>query len=170
MRYARISLVCFLALSLQVTVTAQVPVSGAIVDVVLIATIAAALAEGPEAGAGVGFGCGLVIDLLGVGPVGLTSLVYTLVGYAVGVSQTGVVRSSRLIPLAVAGAAAPLATYAYALTGEVLGQSIFEPGEVAVVAVVNTVGVLVACLPFRALMTWAFGDDGRSRIHGGDLW
>lgn len=170
MRYARISLICFVALALQVAVTSQLPISGAIVDVVLIATIAAALADGPEAGAGVGFGCGLVVDLLGAGPVGLTALVYTLVGYGVGVSQTGVVRSSKLIPILVSVVAAPIATYGYALAGEVIGQDIFGSNNVLLVALVNAVGVMVLCLPARALMAWAFTADDHGRIRGGDLW
>lgn len=170
LRYARVSLICFLALTLQVTVTSQLPIDRAVVDVVLIATIAAALAAGPEAGAGVGFGCGMVIDLLGAGPVGLTALIYTLVGYGVGVSQTGVLKSSRLIPIATAAAASVLAVFGYALFGEVIGQQIFELVNVVRVAIVVTLGVIVGCLPARALMGWAFADDGSATMRRSDMW
>lgn len=170
MRYARISLVCFVALTLQITVTSQLPIDRAIVDVVLIATIAAGLAAGPEAGSGVGFGCGMVIDLLGIGPVGLTALVYCLVGYGVGVSQTGVVRSSRLIPVASAAVASVVAVVGYAIFGEVVGQHFFQVTNVARVALVSTVGVVVGCLPARAAMAWAFADDDPARLRRSDLW
>lgn len=169
-RTARITFVCFVALVLQVCVTAQLPIHGAIVDVVLVATIAAGLAAGPLAGAGVGFGCGLVIDLLGAGPVGLTSLVYSLVGYAVGASQTGVLRSSRLIPLATALVASVAAVLGYALVGEVIGQDLFKVTNVVTVAIVVTGGVLVLVLPFRALMGWAFEEDAPNRVRGMAKW
>ena len=169
-RLARVTLVCFGALVAQVCVTSQLPIHGAIVDVVLAATIAAGLAAGPEAGAGVGFGCGLVIDLLGAGPVGLTSLVYTVVGYAVGVTQSGVLRSSRLIPLATSVVAAAAAVFGYALAGEVIGQNLFAVANVVTVALVSMAGVAVLCLPLRALMGWAFEDDRRSPVRGIARW
>lgn len=170
LRAARISLVCFVALVLQVCVTSQLPIAGAIVDLVLVVTIGAALAAGPEAGAGVGFGCGLVIDLLGAGPVGLTSLVYSMVGYGVGTSQTAVLRSSRLIPLAAALVAAPLAVCGYALIGEVIGQDLFQVAHLVPVMIVVTVGVLVLCLPARAAMSWAFARDDRTALRRATVW
>lgn len=170
MTYARVTLVCFVALVLQVTVAAQLPIAGASVDVVLAATIAAGLARGPEAGAGVGFGCGMVIDLLTAGPVGLTSLVFTVVGYGVGVSQTGVLRSSRLIPLATSIVASVVAVFAYALVGEVIGQHLFEVSNVVTVSAVVTAGVAVLCLPARAMMAWAFSADDRARLQSRAQW
>ena len=170
LRAARISLVCFVALVLQVSVAAQLPIGGAIVDLVLVVTIGAALASGPESGAGVGFGCGLVIDLLGAGPVGLTSLVYSMVGYSVGVSQSSVLRSSRLIPLAAAVVAAPIAVAGYALIGEVIGQDLFQVSHLVTVMIVVTVGVFVLCLPARAAMSWAFAGDDRTALRRAAGW
>ena len=166
LRVAKITFVGFLAVALQVSVAAQLPISGAMVDVVLIATIAAGLAAGPEAGAATGFACGLLIDLLGIGPVGLTALVYTMIGYGVGVSQIGVLRSSRLIPMVSAVIAAPVAVFAYAWIGEVLGQHLFTVTHVPTVALVVTVSTAVLCLPARAVMGWAFADDDPHRIQG----
>lgn len=169
-RVAKVSLVIFLVVALQVSVTAPLPIAGVIVDVVLVATIAAGLAAGPQAGAVTGFAAGLLIDLLGIGPVGLTSLVYTLVGYAVGVSLDGVLRSSRTIPLAAATVAAAIAVFAYAVVGEVLGQHLFTVTDVPRVALVVTVSCAVLCLPARAVMGWAFADPDGPRIHGAVRW
>lgn len=166
LRIAKITFVAFVAVALQVAVAAQLPIAGAMVDVVLVATIGAGLAAGPQAGAGMGFGCGLLIDLLGVGPVGLSSLVYTLVGYGVGVSQIGVLRTSRLIPVATSAVAALAAVFGYALIGEVLGQHLFALVHVPTVALVVTVSTVVLCLPARRVMSWAFAADERARIQG----
>lgn len=159
LRAAKITFVAFVAVALQIAVAAQLPVHGVIVDLVLVATIAAGLAAGPEAGAGMGFGCGLLIDLQGVGPVGLGALVYTLVGYGVGISQIGVLRTSRLIPLAATVVAALAATFGYAFVGEVLGQGLFTIADVPLVALVVTVGCAVLCLPARRVMAWAFARE-----------
>lgn len=170
LRIAKVSLVIFVAVALQVAVTAQLPIAGVIVDVVLLATIGAGLAAGPQAGAVTGFAAGLVIDLLGIGPVGLTSLVYTLVGYGVGVSQDGVLRSSRLIPLAASAVAAVVAVFGYATVGTVLGQSLFTATDVPRVALVVTLATVVLCLPARAVMGWAFTEPDDLRIHGAVRW
>ncbi len=170
LRVAKVSFVVFVAVALQVSVAAQLPIAGVMVDVVLVATIAAGLAAGPQAGAITGFAAGLVIDLLGIGPVGLTSLVYTLVGYGVGVSQDGVLRSSRLIPLAAAAVAAAVAVFAYAAVGEVIGQHLFTVADVPRVALVVTISTTVLCLPARAVMGWAFTEPDSPRIHGAVRW
>lgn len=170
LRIAKITFVGFVAVALQVSVAAQLPIAGAVVDVVLIATIAAGLAAGPEAGAGVGFACGLLVDLLGIGPVGLTALVYTMIGYGVGVSQIGVLRTSRLIPLASATVAALVAVFSYAWIGEVLGQHLFAVADVPQVAVVVTVSTVLLCLPARWVMGWAFAHDDDRMIRGVTRW
>lgn len=170
LRLGRITLVGFIAVALQVSVAAQLPIAGALVDLVLIATIGAGLAAGAEAGAAMGFACGLLIDLLGSGPVGLTSLVYTLVGYAVGRSQLGVLHASRVIPLATSAVAAVVAVFAYAMVGEVLGQHLFAMVDVPRVAIVVTVSTVVLCLPARSLMGWAFASDSGPQIRGVARW
>ena len=170
LRFAKVSLVVFVAVALQVAVAGQLPINGAIVDVVLIATIAAGLAAGPEAGAGTGFAAGLLIDLLGIGPVGLTALVYTMLGYGVGVSQIGVLRTSRAIPLASAVLASVAAVFATAFAGVVLGQHPFEVTDVPLVALVVAVSTAVLCLPARRIMAWAFAHDEPSPYQGVVRW
>lgn len=170
MRQARASLVCFLALVLQATVAAQLPVHGARADLVVLVVIAAGLAAGPEAGAGVGFGAGLVLDLMASGPVGLSSLVYTLVGYSVGLLNAGVLRSSRFIPVVSAAAASAVSVLFYALGGELLGQDSLQKGSLGivmlVVAVVN--GALV--LPATRMMRWALAEHRRDYVSPRSMW
>ena len=170
LRVAKISFVVFCTVALQVSVAAQLPIDGAMVDVILVGTIGAALAGGPEAGAAMGFICGLLIDLLGAGPVGLTALVYTLVGYGVGVAQAGVLRSSRLIPIVTAGVAALVATYAYALVGQMLGQNLFVIVDVNRVAIVVTLSTMMLCLPARRLMGWAFAEERSTQVPRSLRW
>lgn len=53
-------------------------------DVLLLALVAIALLRGPLLGAVGGFWAGLVLDTATLGTLGLTSLLYTLVGYWLG--------------------------------------------------------------------------------------
>ncbi len=162
-RTLRILLVGFVFVVLQTSVFGQLSVWGARPDVILLATVAAALAAGPETGAGVGFGLGLCIDLLGSGPVGLTALVCTLVGYGVGSLHTGVVRSAVVIPLAVAGLASAAGVIGYALFGEVLGRSTLQLGNVVAIVVVVAVVNVAGCLPATRAMRWALVGHRRER-------
>jgi hypothetical protein len=93
-----------------------------------------------------------------------------MVGYGVGVSQTSVLRSSRLIPLAVSLVAAPVAVVGYAVIGEVIGQDLFQVAHVVTVVIVVTAGVLVGCLPARAAMGWAFAGDDRVALRRATGW
>jgi rod shape-determining protein MreD len=169
-KYARVSLVCFIALVLQASVAAQLPIAGARADLVLLAAIAAGLAAGPEAGAGVGFGAGLVLDLMASGPVGLSSLVYTVVGYTVGLLNAGVLRSSKLIPIASAAAASAAGVLFYALGGEVLGQESLMKGNLGIVILVVSAVNAVLVLPATRLMRWAFTEPKHDYLNPRGMW
>ena len=170
MRFGRASFVCFVALLLQASVAAMLPVAGARADLVLLAAIAAGLAAGPEAGAAVGFGAGLVLDLMASGPVGLSSLVYTLVGYSVGLLNEGVARSSRLIPMGSAAAASIAGVVFYVLGGQVLGQSSLQKGNVVVVGLVVAVVNVALILPAVRLMRWALAEPRHSYSSNRSPW
>lgn len=170
MKHLRVSLVCFVGLTLQATVAAQLPVHGARADLVVLLAIAAGLAAGPEAGAGVGFGAGLVLDLMASGPVGLSALVDTLVGYTVGLLHAGVLRSSRLIPVASAAVAGATSVLFYALGGEVLGQASLEKGSLGVVMLVVAAGCAALVLPVTRLMRWAFAEHRHERLSPRGMW
>src|SRR4029450_12697441 len=72
-------------------------VFGAVPDLLLVATIAVGYQRGPEAGAVFGFVGGLAIDCFLSSPLGVSALAFALVGYGVGVFQSGLLRSSRWI-------------------------------------------------------------------------
>ena len=78
---------------------------------------------GPERGAIVGFFAGLTLDLLVQTPLGLSALVYCLVGYGMGRLQGTVLRANRLWPLVLVAASSAAAIALYAVVAEVFGQS-----------------------------------------------
>jgi rod shape-determining protein MreD len=99
-RNLRLALVVISAVVLQTTLFTHLRIDGVAPDVGLVAVLAVAYEDGAETGAWFGFIMGLAIDLFLTTPLGLSALSYALTGYAVGVFQGGMVRTTpRLAPL-----------------------------------------------------------------------
>jgi rod shape-determining protein MreD len=86
----RTALVLLGALVLQVSLLGRLPVFGVTAELMLLVAIAAGLTGGPERGAIVGFAAGLLYDVTLHTPLGLSALVFALMGYAVGGRQHAV--------------------------------------------------------------------------------
>jgi len=144
------------ALLLQTTVLARMRLFGVMPDFMLLVAVAGGIAAGPTRGAALGFASGMLIDLFLPTPLGLSALVFTLVGYGVGVANTGVLRSAWYIPVLTAGSACVAGVALYAVVGSVLGERMLD-GHLATIAVV--VGVTNAVLAPVAvkLVGWSLG-------------
>ena len=153
---ARIALVLFSAAVLQRGLFSQLRVAGVSIDVFLLLAIAAGMMLGVERGAVFGFFSGLTLDLLVQTPLGLSALVYCLVGYGTGRLQTTVLRANRLWPLVLVAVSSATAVALYAVVAEVLGQanaiSYKLPVTMLVVAVANTLLYPLA----RRVVRWAW--------------
>jgi rod shape-determining protein MreD len=111
---------------LQSTVLAWWRPGGVRPDVLVLAVVAVAMASGPAAGAGFGFAAGLVADLLFDLPVGVSALVYTAVGYAVGMVRVYVTSQRALVHLALSGAASLASVWCSGLLLRVFDLSSWE--------------------------------------------
>lgn len=159
MSWPRTAAVVLAALVLQVCFFARLSFEGARPDVMILLAVIAGYLLGPERGAIVGFASGLAFDIVLTTPLGLSALVYSLVGYAVGVATSGMVRSSRWAPMGIAAAGSAAGMVLYALVGALLGQPTLEgPSLAAIVVVVAAVNAALAPVAVRAL-TWARTDD-----------
>lgn len=83
-RWVGIPLLLLVALVLQAALFAYIPLFGALPELTLLVAIAVAIEEGPEWGAATGFAAGLLMDLIGALPLGVSALSYCLVCYFVG--------------------------------------------------------------------------------------
>lgn len=152
MSAGRLALVVLGALVLQVCLLARFSFDGARVDVLVLVVIAVGFLAGPERGAQVGFGAGLAFDIVLATPLGLSALIYTIVGFAVGTMSRSVVRSAWWIGTALVGAASVGAVLIYAVVGQVLGQSTLDgPPLVSIMVVVAVVNTLLAPLALGAV-------------------
>jgi rod shape-determining protein MreD len=93
------------AVLLQSTVLAGLRLAGVRPDLLVLAVVAVAMASDATTGAVFGFVTGLVADLLFDLPVGVSALVYTAAGFAVGSVRVYVTSHRPLVHLALAGSA-----------------------------------------------------------------
>lgn len=148
----------------QVVVVSQVTIFGARGDIVLLLAIAAGISAGPERGAEIGFAAGLTYDLLLSTPLGLSALVYCIVGFVMGAIHSSVLRAAGWIPVLNAVLASAAGVVLYALVGRVLGLATFSgPALPVIVAVVSLLNGIVA-LPLIGACRRALSVGQRQRV------
>jgi rod shape-determining protein MreD len=104
-RLLALAAVLVAAVLVQSTVLAQVRLAGVRPDLLVLAVVSVAVATDAATGAAFGFAAGLVADLLFDLPVGVSALVYTAVGFAVGAARLYLTSHRPLVHLVLAGAA-----------------------------------------------------------------
>jgi len=147
------------ALALHLTLFSVLRIAGAAPDIMLLVAVAGGLVGGPVRGAVLGFVAGISIDVFLRTPMGLSALVFTLVGYGVGVVSTGVLTPSWYLPVVTASVASAAGVILYAFVGAMLGEPMVSRRLVTIVGVV-AVGNAVLAVPVIRAVTWAIGGDG----------
>ncbi|MCW2784985.1 MAG: rod shape-determining protein MreD [Marmoricola sp.] len=157
---AMVALVCAAVVG-QAVVFRFLAIDGVVPDLALIVVVAGAIARGPEFGALLGFGAGLLADLAPPADhvAGRWALALVLVGYLAGrVRQDA--RSSPLMAVVVVGAASFIATSVFALSGGLVGDGSLPVGPMLRVIVISMLwDLLLAPLVVPALLR--FFDDVR---------
>ena len=144
------------ALLLQTTVLARIRFWGVMPDFMLLVAVAAGVTAGATRGAALGFTSGMLIDLFLPTPLGLSALVFTLVGYGVGVANTGVLRAAWYIPVLTAGAGSVGGVVLYALAGSVLGEQMINGHLVTIALVVGVCNAVLAPVAVK-FVDWSLG-------------
>lgn len=158
MRGVRYFLLVVTLVVLQTALFPSLRVWGAAPDLLLVATIAVAYERGPQTGAVFGFVGGLAIDCFLASPLGVSALAFTLVGYAVGVFQGGLVRSSRWMAPLFGGLGGLVGGFLWIVIAGVAGQDgLFTGVAVRIVLVAAVYDALVALVVFP-FVHWACGE------------
>ena len=101
----RVGLLLLVAVILQLSFLSQLGILGGHIDAVVLVVAAVSYYGGSVAGCATGFAAGFLLDLLSGATMGVSSLVLTAVGYAVGRFREVRDPSHGLLPLAVGAAA-----------------------------------------------------------------
>jgi len=159
----RVAFVAFLALMAQSTAIDAFRIGGVHPEIFWLLPITAALLDGPETGAVVGFWSGLTFDLVLPTPFGLSALVGCLLGYATGVATAAVdSRAAWLKPLA-ALIGTVGADMLFAVLGAVLGQEQMVKVNFLFLFLMLGVSSVILVLPVNRLMRWGLTGEGNRR-------
>jgi rod shape-determining protein MreD len=174
--WLRLALVTFVLLMLQSTVALSVRIGHVHPDLLWLLPITAALLDGPETGAIVGFWAGMAFDLVLPTPFGLSALVGCIIGYSVGMVAGAVDRrASWLTPVAALFGSA-VADMLFAVLGGILGQRQMVQIDFIVLGLVVAVSSAIVVVPVNRAMRWALFPEGTRRSlvpaqgEGGRLW
>ena len=122
-RIAAYAAMLIVALALQSTLLAQATILGVIPQLVLVLVVVLAFLDGERVGTVVGFFGGLLIDLLlPQAIVGLTALLFTLIGYGVGLIRYAAPPESVWTPVFTVAGASAVAELGYAALAIIMGQ------------------------------------------------
>jgi rod shape-determining protein MreD len=149
------------AVVLQTALLDRLPFpGGSAPDLVLVLVVTLALASGPTEGMAVGFGAGLALDVAPPASnlLGLSALVFCLVGYGCG-RLRGPLERSAWLPLAVVALGVAAGEALYALVGMIFGDPDITWQSVRLVLPVSVAYDLLLC-PFVVYAVVRFGGYG----------
>jgi rod shape-determining protein MreD len=164
---ARIAVLVVVVVFVQIGVVSEVPVFGVAVDLSPLLVAFVGLLCGSTVGAVTGFAVGLLVDLTLVQTLGVTSLIFTLVGYWCGRLRELRDPQSVLTPLLVGAGASAAAMIGYSLMEFLLGVdapvSLELLRQIVFGVMVNTIVALPVWMIVRRSLEPDLPDDPRRR-------
>ncbi|MGH2831949.1 MAG: rod shape-determining protein MreD [Solirubrobacteraceae bacterium] len=165
--YARIAVLSVAVVFIQIGVVSEVPVFGVRVDLSPLVVAFIGYLSGSTIGALVGFSVGLLVDLTLVQTLGVSSLIFTLIGY-----WSGRLRELRdpqgvLVPLLVGAAGAMISMVGYSLVEFLLGVDAPVSWDLLSQIILGVFVDTLIALPFwavvRRILEPSLPDDPRRR-------
>jgi len=164
---ARIAVLAVASVVVQIVAVSQVPIFGVNADLTPLVIMSVGLLVGSVPGAIVGFAMGLFVDLALVQTLGVSSLVYLVVGYGSGRVREMYDPQGALTPLAAGAAASAAALVGYSVMQFSLGVEApvsFELlRQILLGVLVNTVIALPVYAIVRRVVEPAMPQDPRRR-------
>jgi rod shape-determining protein MreD len=163
----RLILLGFFAVLVQESAISQISIFGVSADVTPLVVMSVGLLCGSLTGAVFGFATGLLIDLVLVQTLGVTSLLYIVIGYWAGRLHELRDPSHELVPLAAGALASAFAGLGMALIQFLLGVdapvSLLLLQQIFVVVLVNTLLALPVHALVRRILRPVLPEDPRRR-------
>jgi rod shape-determining protein MreD len=163
----RLLVLGFVAVVIQQAAISQISVFGVSADITPLVVMSVGLLAGSIAGALMGFGVGLFVDVVLVQTLGVTSLLYIGIGYWCGRLREARDPAHGLVPLAAGAAATAFAGIGMALIQFLLGVqapvSLLLVQQIFVTMLVNTLIALPVYAVVRRILRSALPQDPRRR-------
>jgi rod shape-determining protein MreD len=163
----RIALLALAAAIIQIAAVSQVPVFGVNADLTPLIVMSIGLLTGSLSGAVVGFGMGLFVDMALVQTLGVSSLIYLVVGYGSGRLLELRDPQAAVVPLLMGAGATAVALVGYSVIQFLLGVdapvSLLLLRQIVLGVVVNTLIALPVHALVRRVIEPALPEDPRRR-------
>jgi rod shape-determining protein MreD len=163
----RLILLAFVAVLVQESAVSQISIFGVSADLTPLVVMSVGLLCGSTTGAVFGFGTGLLIDLVLVQTLGVTSLLYIVIGYWAGRLRELRDPSHELVPLAGGAVASAFAGLGMAVIQFLLGVdapvSLLLLQQIFITMLVNTLLALPVYALVRRVIQPALPEDPRRR-------
>jgi len=164
---ARVAVLAVLVVFFQIGVVSEVPVFGVNVDLSPLLVAFVGLLCGSTIGAVTGFGVGLLVDVALLQTLGVSSLIFTLIGYWSGRLRELRDPQAALTPLLVGAGASAVALVGYSLIEFLLGVDAPVSLELLRQIVLGVLVNAIASLPMWAIvrrsLEGALPEDPRRR-------
>lgn len=148
----------------QVALASDLTVFGVRPELTMLAAAAAGVAGGPERGVVAGFSAGLLHDLYLQTPLGLTALVFAVLGYLVGAFQLRLTSQSRLIRVVSVAAGTAAGVIAWVTVAHLIDQTSAPMAAVFRVMVISAVLNGLLALPVTRMWRWAYAPVAPVRV------
>ena len=168
-RRIRLGFVVLACVVLQTTLFTHLRIDNVAPQVGLVAVLAVAYENGADSGAIFGFVMGLAIDLFLTTPLGLSALSFAVTGYAVGVFQAGVVRTTPWLAPLLGGIGGVFGGLVFLTAGALVGQPGFLSFESLKIVMISAVfDAVIAPLVFPVVRRAARREETGStwRVRG----
>jgi rod shape-determining protein MreD len=163
----RLALLGLVGVLLQIAAVSQVTLFGTNADLSPLLVAFAGMMTGAIAGSVLGFGVGLFLDLALVQTLGVSALIYTLVGYGAGRLRELRAPQATFAPVAVAAATTAVAQIGYAIVEFLLGVdapvSMLLVRQILATIVINTLISMPVYALVRRWLAPALPEDPRRR-------
>src|SRR5271167_4938178 len=163
----RIALLAVVAVFLQTGVVSEVPLFGVNIDLSPLVVAFVGLLCGSTVGAVTGFAVGLLVDLTLLQTLGVTSLIFTLIGYWCGRLRELRDPQAALTPLLVGAAASAVSLIGYSLMEFLLGVdapvSLELLRQIVIGVLLNTIVALPMWAIVRRSLEGGLPDDPRRK-------
>jgi rod shape-determining protein MreD len=163
----RISVLAVVVVFFQVGVVSELPVFGVNIDLSPLVVAFVGLLCGSTLGAATGFAVGLLVDLTLVQTLGVTSLIFTLIGYWSGRLRELRDPQAAVTPLLVGAAASAASLMGYSVMEFLLGVdapvSLELLRQIVIGVLLNTVVALPMWAIVRRSLEGGLPDDPRRR-------
>jgi rod shape-determining protein MreD len=150
-----VPLVILTALLVQVTLLSRLRFFGVVPNLMLLVAVAAGITGGPARGAVIGFASGMALDIFLETPLGLSALVFSIVGYTVGAVETGILRAAWWIPVLTAFLACMAGEALFAVAAQFVGRPDLLSTRLAVIVIIVGITSAILALPVVRVVGWS---------------